>query len=443
MRFVFAAIIGAGCVSNAPQEGPAAAALDDELPTCAIRASEADDAATPLWGESEEGGDVDAPLLDFWALDNAPAEVWAEVTGSGPLTGYDDGLTNPRVVVIPYGTTDFPVNPLVTSEVIRQEVFAGTRSLNGFFDEVSYGKFQLEEGYVDAPMFVDMNWQAWGALGVNEQFRVLASQSAAPWSTFDVDSDGLIERNEAIVVLMDFTGGQGGAKRDPASITVKSNGKPYTVQVSTVYFPAKRNGVANGGVDPIVSNLPAITHEFGHAVLQLPDVYGLNPNPTGPYEPMNCCVYGQRLMHFTAVEKIKAGFSIPVVHVADGTTQVVSLRPSETNDEILVWVHPKSPQEYWVFENRQKSTSVYERGFPESGLAVWRVKIDDWGAYDRVQLLDRDTYANPAMAVTPMAPSLFDASTTGTYVFPDSSGEPRVTLSNVWMQGDRVQFKLQ
>lgn len=135
-----------------------------------------------------------------------------------------------------------------------------------------------------------------------------------------------------------------------------------------------------------MTGIGTFCHEFSHA-LGLPDTYDVN-GPVGGegqtpgywdimdyqfmydgYQPMEYCAYERSMMGWAKIEDLQ-----PI-----GNGYVYSLAPiySDSSDKATAYriVNPENPNEYFILENRRKST-FYPPVFFGEGLLIWHILYD-------------------------------------------------------------------
>ena len=133
-------------------------------------------------------------------------------------------------------------------------------------------------------------------------------------------------------------------------------------------------------------SLGTFCHENGHMICDFPDLYdyGYESNGIGEYCLM--CAGGhadpKNPVHVGAYLKNAAGWGSSVTTMTPG--QDVKLRAGA--NEFAVW--RKSPQEYFIVENRARSKR--DAALPDAGLAVWHV--DELGSNSNEQMSPSQHY---------------------------------------------------
>jgi len=123
-------------------------------------------------------------------------------------------------------------------------------------------------------------------------------------------------------------------------------------------------------------------HEHGHG-LGLPDMYDVTYQTSGGagfFDLMAFGLYlagdGSRPAHFGAYSKVTLGWVRPKT-VRSGT-KTITLRPVETNKDIVLIKPPQSPRDWFLLENRQKIG--FDSHFTDRalcpGLYIWHIDLD-------------------------------------------------------------------
>jgi M6 family metalloprotease-like protein len=303
-----------------------------------------------------------------------------------------------KTVVIPYETTDFRHNPMLTTSIIKSSFFAsGTGSVTDYFNENSWGQFHLTDGgvsdlvslnkaYTDYP-FTESDWRL---------MTDLCQNSTIDWKSLDVNNDHIITQNEVQIVFTMSDGGLG-ATRPP-----RNGHSPYQYDYITITTPNWTGQIinrfvyvgsalkGNSVINPFEYNYSTIWHELCHAFFRLPDRYAngtCETGSTGRYDLMsdNCSK-----KHMNIYDKMRIGWIQPKIcytNVSSSTDLVpigenlpggcISLTAIENQPTALIRWTSTAPDEMWIFENKNIASSPrkFEAGLPESGLAVWYVDL--------------------------------------------------------------------
>jgi M6 family metalloprotease-like protein len=115
--------------------------------------------------------------------------------------------------------------------------------------------------------------------------------------------------------------------------------------------------------------LRTFCHENGHMVCDFPDLYDYGGESAGVGHYCLMCYGGNDFnpVDINAVMKYQAGWTTTLRTAAPGTTY----RLAAAGNDFLV--HHRSPQEYFVAENRNKAGR--DAAIPDSGLAIWHFDV--------------------------------------------------------------------
>ena len=244
--------------------------------------------------------------------------------------------------------------------------------------ELDYNYIYYGEGKGDARarnMIVEAVQKAHDSLGVN-------------FSIYDNDNDGKVD-----FVYVLYAGY--GAADSPDANTVW----PHSSDLS-LYFDIQLNGkqVAtyacsneikyNGGSNEQHTGIGTFTHEFSH-VLGLPDLYSTNSNTThktlGDWDIMDSGPYnndGNTPPGYSGYEKWFMDWLTPQVMTEEGK---ITLEPLATSGQALLVTASHSsnmdglnpdPKEFWMLENRQRSSSNWESYIPGDGMLIVKFKYN-------------------------------------------------------------------
>ena len=280
-------------------------------------------------------------------------------------------------------------------------------SVNYYYREVTCGQFQFEpvaenygtpnDGVIKISLDVKHPLEDASAM---VQAVSLAMSNATPYVDFDRydrDKNGTLSQMELAIVVVSAGGYEDktGSKNRSISHSLNLGGlrqKGYVVvterrdDLKGVY--AKLAQAA--GVEPKYTNfivgVGTLVHELGHA-FGTPDLYNIGhltsmsggqkngsvalfPGTTLPYTRGSPCHYGAYAM-------VKAGFVKPVVLETNGVYAVNSAGTSRYN---VFKILTKSPQEYFLIENRQfegfdrtLGTNANNRPLKNAGIAIWHI----------------------------------------------------------------------
>lgn len=233
---------------------------------------------------------------------NVPGAIRTQIYTAPPAYTHvlhPDYNANLPLVIIPYRfPEEWPFNTAVTTALIRDNFFnTGTGSIKDYFSENSWGQYNIREGFIanvstaaqdTVDYAVGQDGRDWTRNA--NLARDICQNSNVNWASIDANSDHVISRHEAQIVLMGATG-WGGANR-PASVSIKTPSGNYMINASFVYAGCKTNNDPTKGTDDIRFNYPSFWHELCHGMFGLPDRYvdTCGSGRTGAYDLMsdNC-----------------------------------------------------------------------------------------------------------------------------------------------------------
>ena len=337
-----------------------------------------------------------------------PSTLKSKIYSPGGVfhTAHPNFNKNGNVVVIPYATPDFPANTALTTQVIRDEFFAtGVGSASDFFYENSWGQFKLVEKQISKvsilpKAFFDYKYTESDPYLMTD----VCQNSSINWADVDLNKDHSITSNEVQIVFVQATGGLGVTrypknafnandpdyKNLPNYITVTDNtGGIYYIYNYFVTIGCKADNDPTKSVNTLSYNSSTLWHELCHGMFNLPDRYTsyCGTGPTGQFDLMsdNCA-----RLHMNIYDKMRIGWVKPKISYANfssgepqGTNieggNCLSMAAIENQPAALIRWLGTSPDEFWIIENRNKSSSArnFEDGLPDEGLAIWWVDMTD------------------------------------------------------------------
>ncbi len=340
---------------------------------------------------------IRAELRAQGKLDGAEPEALAEEGAalSGTL----------RVPVIPVRYSDVPAPFGV--EVLADRLFGPSRgdtvSFSDYWREVSGGLLEVE-GVVTpwvklkrpARHYLASDRYAWASFGRVVDFREEAILAADEWidfGQFDNDGpDGIPNSGDddgyvdfvALVYATDCNGDwRNGAiwphrgAMEPIETNDPAAGGGRIKIADYVILPA----TGTGSCEPL--HIGVLAHETGHA-LGLPDLYDYDGSSQGigAWGLMGTGSHHERHSpaHLSAWSKEQLGW-VRVDWLKEPLDSL-EIRPVQESRTIYRYDIPGAPNQYLLFENRQRQGS--DRGLPGSGLLVWQVDSDraEMGAWN-------------------------------------------------------------
>lgn len=331
--------------------------------------------------------------------------ISAELIDDSEINGFDKGRIlqlshraigvnsaefnrNGNVVVIPMGFPSAPHNTALHSNYFKNFFFADqANSLNGFIKEISYGKYSLTNAGTstrvlmsrDIPGYTLYNGDTieWA---VNPDVMREACQGSTniDWAALDVNNDRVLTIDEVAIICtvpIRVTGGPFWGIVRYIDTKFDYQGTEYSLRARVTFMDAKRQDDYNKAFAPIP--LPVLAHEMCHQFFNLYDRYSAGGVDLMGYDLMTNWIGDWE--HLSAYDKMKIGWLkpkilLPVGKRANKEKICVTLKASQVNASALVLYNPDLPDECWVVEFRNKSTSLkgFDNRFPDSmGLCIW------------------------------------------------------------------------
>ncbi|WP_199611661.1 M6 family metalloprotease domain-containing protein [Flocculibacter collagenilyticus] len=256
----------------------------------------------------------------------------------------------------------------------------GSNSMRDYYREVSYNKLDVQgqvagsgptAGWYRAPhpkSYYTNNDYGFGAYPKNAQRLVeQLIDLAAPhvnFANYDNSGNGKVE---ALMIICAGIGAEQSSNKNDFW-SHKWSIAPKAVDGVTVdkYFMAPENG-----------KVGVMSHELGHLLLGLPDLYDTDYSSrgTGRWDLMAGGSWnngGNTPAHPTAWCKVKAGWITPtVIHNA---AQAVTIKPYADNPQVYkLPIGPANSKEYFLLSNRKKTK--FDQHIPGEGLIIEH--IDD------------------------------------------------------------------
>lgn len=364
--------------------------------------------------------------------DKVPSSLRNRIFSQGGVihTAHPNYNKNGKVVIIPYSTPDFPINTSLTKQVIRDEFFTtGIGSANDFFQENSWGQFKLQEAEISETAVLPKAFTQYKLTESDPYFmQDVCLYSSINWPALDVNNDHSITPDEVQIVFIRSAGGLGVTRSPRNAFTVKDpvyknlpdyitltyfSGIQYNIYNNFVSIDCKKESDPSKATNTLSYNSSTLWHEMSHGLFNLVDRYTsyCGTGNTGQYDLMsdNCS-----RKHLNIYDKIRIGWIKPKISYSNATGSepsganviggtCLSFPAIESQPAALIrWVGT-SPNEFWIFENRNKKSSPrdFESGLPDEGIAIWWVDMTS----GEIHLID----ANAAG----QKPSTFKDQTTG------------------------------
>lgn len=259
------------------------------------------------------------------------------------------------------------------------------QSVNGYFREMSGGKFTWSRAGFVGPLNAPINEPKKDAAGIARlALTVAATQGHFNFKAFDTNHDGKITDKE-LAVLVISTQGEGQADH--------FGGDGFAIPGQKVAFAGKDAVTTEGG------NFIGFDHELMHG-LGAVDLYG--PWYQILDEVKGGCYYFNienttmgsggggtddlRTYDLDAWHKIMFGWQEPrlVAMGRAGMAQLAAQHISITEEPerrrpLLFYDPPKGTSEFFILEYRTPERLHYDRNVPTSGLVIWHFGYDKAG----------------------------------------------------------------
>jgi len=184
------------------------------------------------------------------------------------------------------------------------------------------------------------------------------------FASYDSDGDGKLTPDELSILMVIPQNSPFGTNRTPVA-------KEYPSAEPLIVDGVEITLIAEAYIGAPL-NLPVVTHELSHALLDQPDMYFsfFLPYAAGAYSLMDISYADAHLDPFS---KIRMGWIQPaIVH----QTCTVPIDAVELSHVAYVLYDPAhGSQEYFIVENRQPNLA-YDTNLPDAGLAVWQIMED-------------------------------------------------------------------
>lgn len=289
----------------------------------------------------------------------------------------------------------------------------GTNRLNGYFREVSVGKFVLSRAIEnddtanDGVVTIRLNKDhpdSGSEITIHPDLKLalLKADESIDFAGYDSNLDGTITPDELIIIFI--VAGYEEAYSSAYHPSVWAHQSCVSAQNTPVVDGVTVMGCVQNGDYALFgerhgnhdATIGIIAHELGHAVFGLPDLYntvdtkfsgigyfGLMGygNWGSTYEDINRTerIQGNTPVHFSAWSKIYNGWAAPQenrLQEIHGSSEVVTLYESASDDYNIVKIS-YTDKEYFLLENR--NNSGYDRGLFglkgnfEGGMAIWHI----------------------------------------------------------------------
>ncbi len=288
---------------------------------------------------------------------------------------------------------DFSDQPGKKPDSIFNDAIFGKKgsSMYLYFNEVSYGKMQIQPGYLGGVMPKGDNWYRaskkmsyYGAGNIiTDRYRELVQEVCTladpdiDFSQYDRDNDGYIDH------LMIIHSGN-----DEASTGISNDIWSATVDgISGIYDGKKIMSAMVVAEDPSSNNINIgiYCHEFFHE-FGAPDLYAYDypvgfwclMGMFGPYlnngqNPSHICSYLKWDFDADRTNGIR-GWLEPIELKDNGKYSIDALELLSNKLAYKIDIPGKKGKEYFLIENRNNNIgTIYDTYLPDSGIIIWHI----------------------------------------------------------------------
>jgi M6 family metalloprotease-like protein len=307
-------------------------------------------------------------------------------TPHSPLYSSTGGRTDRPMLVIYAEFNDLTFGhtspPGLDAAYTADRYFGPFPSVADYFDDDSSGQLRLtpvaesdasNNGTVNdgvVSVSIDMDKSDFLGLGLTTGQKLLleAADPFVDYSTFDADANGRITQTELVVHRQDVD-------PDPVGPGCATARRPDPVTLDGVALGGGGNLLmVNAGTD---TNLITLAHETGHASFDMPDLYFWNVGSFDLAGP-TCNRADDTLFRLNAWEKMHLGWTAPTVVTADGFYDVAET--AGAGEAFILYDPDKGTDDYFMVENRARTTGTYDQAASDTGLVVWRLEDDEYTA---------------------------------------------------------------
>lgn len=280
---------------------------------------------------------------------------------------------------------DSPHNPTHSPAYFDDLMFGDDPSVNGYFDEISYGQFSFQNAgitnWVMAPSSAAYYFDAAQADNQYTTLGAVAVQAAIDtgvnFDTYDQNSDGKVTRDELqiLVPMADHL-----FLHKPNVMATRVNQQvmqgvttPAGIEIDTLVTRVEENTVN----DDRRVYITFYAHELAHMALSLPDLYNddFGEDPAGPFSLMSLA-FTTYTPHISPWAKIHLGWITPTV--LDGCGQFQVNAAESTPEAYILYAENQGVDEYFIIENRWPAGSGYMSHADnfanlDSGLGIWHI----------------------------------------------------------------------
>lgn len=302
------------------------------------------------------------------------------------------------VIMVDFNNVVFTYTP----ESFQSLFFSSsTKSVADYYDEVSYGKFQvvpatdtygmtagiigwlrLNQNHPDCESLIDST-TCYEALVSNS---IKAADPYINFSSFDSNGDNSITPDELSIIII--AAGYEEAYGTASGPGVWAHNWRLSVPLTLDGKSVKDYAMFGEKQDSHQATIGVMVHELGHLMLDLPDLYDIEGNSSGIgyFDLMSKGAWcksasdnysGQTPVHLSAWSKEYAGFVTPTVTTDQ---KGVSFPSVSASSAVIVKAPTQNANEYFLIENRYMSG--YDSGLQGclngsptegGGLAIWHI----------------------------------------------------------------------
>ena len=315
---------------------------------------------------------------------------------SGQLGGSYIGTKRGIIILLNFADTKFGLgqNQAFYDRVANEENFTHTlgfvASVHDYYKTQSNGQFDIKFDVV-GPYTLPQKYSYHGAHDNSKVDKRPGTMIATAckladadvnFSNYDWDGDGYVEQ---VFVLYAGDGENSNADENliwphKGQLSKSDNGSSYVSDDNgtcvNVYACASEytSIVTSVGVKRNIDGIGTICHEYSHC-LGLCDMYdtaGTGNYGMGKYDIMSAGNYNGNSFYpanFTAYEKWMAGWLEPI-ELSTPTTVKGIAATGQSYGQAFVIYNETHPDEFYLIENRQTSTDLFDSKLPGSGLMI-------------------------------------------------------------------------
>jgi len=283
---------------------------------------------------------------------------------------------------------------------IQNALFGPVGSTRDYFETVSGGRFTIEDVGVTDWLDACKPWQHYWNVGgthncggqgsfdcgfsdgsLERYFEALwQADATVDFSQYDTNSDGIIDwQNKlAIIIVLPQNSGKGKIWNmipfcvgDPLIQSCALIPNTVVPTLDGVQIRVVASWATNLSA-PFVPEVP--THELGHELLGLGDMYTSDDNPADARRMSLMADNLNTSSYIDAMHRLALGWAEPRMITADGVYQLEDVRTNE-----VVYVLPRveggDGREFYLLENRQSEqfNPLYDTQTGDQGIALWHI----------------------------------------------------------------------